>query len=127
VASPTRRASAHTGVTEQDLTAGGARLWVYLLRIVGAIAIPVISFIVLWATFDYLRSTDANRALIVVVAVGVGVGGIFFLYWAMNRVIGFLPARYREGVRPYVFVGPCLVILAVFLIYPVINTIIISF
>jgi alpha-glucoside transport system permease protein len=32
----------------------------------------------------------------------------------------------REGVRPYVFVGPCLVILAVFLVYPVFNTILIS-
>jgi alpha-glucoside transport system permease protein len=44
-----------------------------------------------------------------------------------NRVIEFLPERVREGVRPYVFVGPCLVILAVFLVYPVINTILISF
>ena len=56
----------------------------------------------------------------------MGVGGVFFLYWAMNRAVDWLPARYREGVRPYVFVGPCLVILAVFLIYPVINTILLS-
>jgi alpha-glucoside transport system permease protein len=40
--------------------------------------------------------------------------------------VNYLPARFREGVRPYVFVGPCLVILTVFLVYPVINTIIIS-
>ena len=30
-------------------------------------------------------------------------------------------------MRPYVFVGPALVILAVFLVYPVINTLLISF
>jgi alpha-glucoside transport system permease protein len=60
------------------------------------------------------------------VALVVGVGGVFFLYWAMNRAVDFLPERYREGVRPYVFVGPCLVILAVFLVYPVINTLLLS-
>jgi alpha-glucoside transport system permease protein len=54
------------------------------------------------------------------------VGGVFFLYWAMNRIVELLPERYREGVRPYVFVGPALVILGVFLVYPVINTLLIS-
>ena len=65
--------------------------------------------------------------MLVGVAIVVGVGGVFFLYWAMNWVVNWLPERYREGVRPYVFVGPALVILAVFLVYPVINTIILSF
>ena len=65
-------------------------------------------------------------SLVVGVAIVVGVGGVFFLYWAMNRVVDLLPERYREGVRPYVFVGPALVILGVFLVYPVINTILIS-
>jgi alpha-glucoside transport system permease protein len=104
----------------------GGGLWLTLLRIVGAFAIPVAGFIGLWWTFDLLRNREASRSLVVVVAVVVGVGGIFFLYWAMNRVVNYLPARFREGVRPYVFVGPCLVILTVFLVYPVINTIIIS-
>jgi alpha-glucoside transport system permease protein len=44
----------------------------------------------------------------------------------MNRAVDLLPDRYREGVRPYVFVGPAIVILSVFLVYPVINTILIS-
>ena len=60
-------------------------------------------------------------------ALVVGVGGVFVLYWAMNRSSTTCPTRIRGGVRPYVFVGPALVILAVFLVYPVINTIIISF
>ena len=105
----------------------GRALGIFVLRVLGAVAIPIVAFFALWVTFDFLRNRNANRALIVLVAVVVGVGGIFFLYWAMNRVVGYLPARFREGVRPYIFVGPCLVILSVFLIYPVINTIIISF
>jgi len=106
---------------------GGRAIWTALLRLVGALAIPVAAFFLLWATFDYLRDENANRFLVVGVAILVGVGGVFLLYWGMNRAVELLPARYREGVRPYIFVGPALVILSVFLIYPVINTILISF
>jgi alpha-glucoside transport system permease protein len=106
---------------------GGGVVWVLLLRLVGALAVPVGAFFALWATFDYLRNQDANRGLVVLVAIVVGVGGVFFLFWAMDRVVDLLPERYAEGVRPYVFVGPALVILSVFLVYPVINTILVSF
>jgi alpha-glucoside transport system permease protein len=98
----------------------------FILRLITALAIPVVAFGLLWATFDFLRNADANRFLVVGVAIVVGVGGVFFLYWAMNRIVDLLPERYREGVRPYVFVGPALVILGVFLVYPVINTLLIS-
>ena len=102
-------------------------LGVSLLRLVTALVVPIVAFIVLWLTFDLLRDADANRFLVIGVAIGVGVAGVFFLFWAMNRVVDWLPPQYREGVRPYVFVGPALVILAVFLVYPVINTIVLSF
>ena len=102
-------------------------LAVVLLRVVGAVTIPVAAFALLWATFDFLRDENANRLLVVGVAIAVGVVGVFLLFWAANRAVGWLPDHYREGVRPYVFVGPALVILSVFLIYPVINTILISF
>ncbi|MGH9192186.1 MAG: carbohydrate ABC transporter permease [Acidimicrobiales bacterium] len=110
---------------EQPAAASAAGLAV--LRLVGALVIPIAAFALLWLTFDFLRDEDANRFVLVGVAIVVGVAGIFFLYWAMNRAVDWLPEQFREGVRPYVFVGPALVILAVFLIYPVINTIIISF
>jgi alpha-glucoside transport system permease protein len=105
----------------------GYRIAVVTLRVAVAIAIPIGTFWALWRSFDFLRDEDANRVLIVLVALVVGVGGVFFLYWATNKVVDFLPARLGEGVRPYVFVGPALVILSVFLIYPVINTIVVSF
>jgi alpha-glucoside transport system permease protein len=105
----------------------GGGIWVFLLRLVGALVVPIVAFALLWMTFDYLRNENANRFLVVGVALVVGVGGVFFLYWGMNRVVEYLPERLREGVRPYIFVGPALVILAVFLVYPVINTILIAF
>jgi alpha-glucoside transport system permease protein len=120
-----RSGGAEVAVEPEPPPAGG--LLASLLRLISALVIPIVGFIVLWATFDFLRDAEANRFLVVGVAIVVGVGGVFFLYWGMNRVVEFLPARYREGVRPYVFVGPALVILTVFLIYPVINTILVSF
>jgi len=105
----------------------GSTVGLTILRVVSAAAIPIILFALLWLTFDFLREADANRFALAGVALVVGVVGVFILYWAMNRLVDYLPAVVRGGVRPYVFVGPALVILAVFLVYPVINTIIISF
>ncbi len=124
--SPTGKSTGGAVLVEAPPT-GGPAIGVALLRLVGALAIPVAAFFLLWITFDFLRDEEANRLVVVGVAILVGVGGVFFLYWAMNRAVELLPARYREGVRPYVFVGPALVILSVFLVYPVINTILISF
>jgi alpha-glucoside transport system permease protein len=102
-------------------------LGVAVLRALIALALLVAVVLVMGATLDFLRDTQANRMLIVGVALLAGVGGVFFLFAAANRAVDWLPERWREGVRPYVFVGPCLVILSVFLIYPVINTILLSF
>jgi alpha-glucoside transport system permease protein len=99
---------------------------VSVLRLISAIGIPIAAFFLLWATFDFLRDSEANRLIIVAVAIVVGVGGVFLLFAATNQAVTLLPSRIAEGVRPYVFVGPALVILTVFLVYPVINTIILS-
>ncbi len=104
-----------------------ARLGLGLLRFFSAFAVPVVAFIILWLTFEWLRDADANRAVIVLVAVAVGVLGVFLLYWAMDFAVNRMPERWRESVRPWVFVGPALVILSIFLLYPAINTIVVSF
>jgi len=106
--------------------AGGGRRppW---LRALGLVAIPAGAALLAWASLGLLRNTHANRVAIVGVAIAVGVVGVFFVFWAMDQAVDWLPARFREGVRPWVFVGPALVILSVFLVYPVIATIILSF
>jgi alpha-glucoside transport system permease protein len=105
----------------------GARAGLGALRIAAAVAVPLVAFTVLWLTFEWLREADANRGVIVLVAVLVGVVGIFILYWGMDFTVNHLPASFRESIRPWVFVGPALVILAIFLAYPAINTIYLSF
>jgi alpha-glucoside transport system permease protein len=90
--------------------------------VLGALGLAVASR----ATFDFLRDSEANRLLVVGVAIAVGVVGVFAVFWAMDRVVSWLPPDRREGIRPYVYIGPAMVVLAVFLVYPVFNTILIS-
>ena len=96
-------------------------------RVLAIVAVVVAGAFLASRTFEFLRDSEANRLLVVGVAIAVGVAGVFFIFWAMNQVVNWLPERFREGVRPYVFVGPAIVILSVFLIYPVINTLLLSF
>ena len=113
--------------SDADELSRGSGILIVLYRIVASLAVPVIAFTIMWITFTWLRDSDASRALQVVVAIVVGVGGVFALFWGMDFAVNQLPARLREHVRPFVFVGPALVILTVFLVYPLINTFIISF
>ncbi len=96
------------------------------LRVLGALAVLAVAIVLFLLAFDFVRDPDANRFLVMGVAVAGGVGLVFALFWGMDRVVSLLPRSYSESVRPYVYVGPALVILSVFLIYPVINTIVIS-
>jgi alpha-glucoside transport system permease protein len=80
-----------------------------------------------WAIFDWMRETDANRGIVVGAALLVGVGGVFAIFLLLDRLTDGLPLRYQETVRPWVFVGPALLLLAIFLLYPAINTIMLSF
>lgn len=101
--------------------------WIAPARVLAAFAIPVVAFVLLWITFEFLRDSDANRGVIVLVALVVGVVGVFGLYWGMDYLVDQLPERFREQIRPYAFVGPAIVILSVYLVYPAVNTTIISF
>ena len=97
-----------------------------LVRALATVAGVVVTWLAIRWTFDFLRDSDANRLLVVLVAIVVGAGGVFALFWAMDRMVSWLPVRFREGVRPYVYIGPAMVVLAVFMIYPVITTILLS-
>jgi alpha-glucoside transport system permease protein len=80
-----------------------------------------------WIVFDWMRETEANRGIVVAAALLVGVGGVFALFLLLDRLTDGLPLRYQETVRPWVFVGPALLLLSIFLLYPAINTIMLSF
>jgi len=68
-----------------------------------------------------------NQIFSTLLAIVVGVGGIVALFLGLEFLIGFLPDRTQERVRPWVYVGPLLLILAFFLVYPTLNTLYLSF
>ena len=76
-------------------------------------------------------------AIIVIV---VGVGGCVAYFWGANKLLDLIfPSRgvngaaaidnlRRQGlIRPWLFLGPALLILTVYLIYPVVETLWLSF
>jgi alpha-glucoside transport system permease protein len=61
------------------------------------------------------------------VAVVLGVGGIWALFFAGNAFIEAFPVRVTAALRPYLFVVPALLVVGLYLIYPTVGTIIQSF
>ena len=110
-----------------ELSADRPAVTLTLLRVLAVAGILVAAALGFAVIFDFLRDAEANRLVVAGVAIAVGVGGVFALFWAMNEIVNWLPVSLRESVRPYVFVGPTLVVLSVFLIYPVVNTLLLSF
>lgn len=64
------------------------------------------------------------NALIAVVA---GVLGALVLYWLLNKIVEKLPNRLEERVKPWVFMGPAVLLVGLFLVYPAVRTLILSF
>jgi alpha-glucoside transport system permease protein len=67
------------------------------------------------------------KILLAAVALGVGVGGIWLLFIGVGGLVSLLPPKWRDRILPWVFVGPALALLAVFLVYPAAGTILRSF
>ena len=59
-----------------------------------------------------------NAVTVVVLVPAVLVGYI----WATEQVLRLLPERHKPRVRPWLWLGPALAFLAVFLVYPMIGT-----
>lgn len=112
---------AQSGMDLQELLTTGP------LRFLVAVAIPVITFLGLWWSFIFMRDSQAPKLIIGIVAMVVGVGGVWMLYISTNYLIERLPIRLRDALRPYLFVGPAMFVLTVFLVYPALNTIYLSF
>lgn len=91
-------------------------------RVLVSLFVPIVTFLVLWQGFLFLRDSDAPKIVITVVAIIWGVGGVALLYWVSNWLIEKLPTDWSARLLPYVFVGPAMAILTWFLALPVLRT-----
>jgi alpha-glucoside transport system permease protein len=67
------------------------------------------------------------RVINALMAIVGGVGGALLLYYVFNKLAERLPQKWEDRVKPYVFIGPAVLAIGVFLIYPAVRTIILSF
>ena len=105
----------------------GETLGALPFRIAVAFVVPVITFVLLYLSFIFMRDSDAPRLLIAAVALIVGVFGVWLVYIGTDMLVSLLPAGIRERVRPFVFVGPALVVLTAYVVVPAVSSLYLSF
>lgn len=96
-------------------------------RILVSLFVPAITFIFLWQGFIFLKDSQLNQMVIVLVAIIWGVGGVTLLFFVANWFVERLPGSWTARLQPFVFVGPGLAILAWFLAIPTFRTLTYSF
>jgi alpha-glucoside transport system permease protein len=67
------------------------------------------------------------RLINALLAIVGGVGAALLLFWILNKLVELLPTKWEERLKPWVFIGPAVVAIGFFLIYPAIRTFILSF
>lgn len=91
-------------------------------RILVSLIVPILTFLVLWQGFIFLRDSNAPQLVIVMVAILWGVGGVGVLYAVSNWLVEQLPIQWVSRLQPFVFVGPALATLCWFLALPTLRT-----
>ena len=67
------------------------------------------------------------RLINALLAIVGGVGAALLLYWILNKLVEMLPTAWEERLKPWVFIGPAVAAIGLFLVYPAIRTFILSF
>lgn len=91
-------------------------------RLLLSLFVPVVTFLVLWQGFLFLRDSKASPETTAAVAILWGVGGVALLYLVSNWLIEQLPPLWVRRLQPFVFVGPALAILTWYLALPTLRT-----
>ena len=109
-----------------------------------------------WVTFEFLRDGDGvarllaaiyrlvgmgdqadallrygldpvvGKLLVAILAIAIGIGGVWLLFVGLNGMVDLLGGRFRERIRPFVFIGPAVGMLSIFLVFPAVATIVAS-
>ncbi len=104
----------------------GSWLSTTLGRLLVSLFVPVITFVVLWRIFIFLRDAQIPQWITAIVAIIWGVGGVLALFTIAHYVIEQLPVLWRRRLTPFVFVGPALAILTWYLALPTVRSLITS-
>lgn len=98
------------------------------LRVLLMLSLAVVFFFALRWSFQFIQNPRTPKLIGAGVATLVGIAGIWIFYWLAYELVSLIPfRRARELLISGVFLGPALFLLSVYLIYPALNTIYISF
>jgi alpha-glucoside transport system permease protein len=67
------------------------------------------------------------RVINALLAIIGGVGLALLLYYVLNKLVEALPPKWEERLKPWVFIAVAVAAIGLFLIYPAVRTIILSF
>ncbi len=68
-----------------------------------------------------------SQVLATLAAILLGVAGVAGLFLGLDFLVGLLPQRLQPKVRPWLYIGPALLILGFYLVYPALHTLYLSF
>ncbi|MEO1519277.1 MAG: sugar ABC transporter permease [Cyanobacteria bacterium J06633_2] len=63
----------------------------------------------------------------VILAVALGSGGVIGLFYLANYAVDLAPRTWRSRLLPWIYVGPAIAVLTLYLVLPTLNTIYLSF
>ena len=112
--------------TPSRLTGAFNWLVVNLGRILISLFVPIVTFIVLWQGFLFLRDSDAPKIVVALVAILWGGGGVALLYFVSNWLVEQFPTPWVRRLQPFVFVGPAIAVVFYYLALPTVRTFIAS-
>lgn len=112
-----------------------ATLGVALFIMIAGLGVSVVAALAVFTVVNaILPDIKLLQAVLVML---LGVAACFGYFWGSNRILDMAyPARGENiasninsanAIRPWLFLGPAVVILGIYLVYPVINSIILSF
>lgn len=104
-------------------------------KVLRALVVAAITFVILWLGLRFLSNPVAfqnfpptvSKLIQALIAVVLGVVGIWALFYAGNTILEALPSRATEILRPYLFVLPAVAVVGLYLIYPTVDTVATSF
>jgi alpha-glucoside transport system permease protein len=67
------------------------------------------------------------KILNTILTVVAGIGAALVLYWILNKLAELLPRRWEERLKPYLYILPAVAAIALYVLYPGIQTIVYSF
>lgn len=95
-------------------------------RVLISLFVPIVTFVILWQGFVFLRDSNAPRLVIAAIAIVWGGGGVALLYVISNGLVEQLGPRWTHRLLPFVFVGPAIAIVVYYLALPTVRTFIAS-